>query len=77
MVAGNGVPWQLHFEIDFAGPGCGKKLILKTFVTILSFTFFGKTGNFAVLICYAYQYQQASAFQRKNKTHFTLNLVQN
>ena len=47
------VPWPLHIEIHFAGPGCGGKLMLKTFVTILFFTFWSKTGNFAVLICYA------------------------
>lgn len=70
------VPWLLHFKIHYAGPSCGRKLVLKTFVTILFFTFLGKTGVLLYWFATQYQYQQTCAFQRKSKTHFTSNLVQ-
>ena len=50
----------------------------KPLVTILFFNIFDKIGNFAVLWFAAqYQYPDTSTFRIKNKTLFTLNLMQN
>ena len=55
-----------------------ERINAKLVVTILFLKNFDKTSNCAVLmICYAVQYPQTSTFQCKNKTHFTLKLVQN
>ena len=49
----------------------GKRLIAIHFPD-----FFDRTGNFAVLICYAVPEPQTNLLQSKNKTHFVFNLVQ-
>ena len=49
----------------------------KPLETILLFKMFEKIGNFAVLICCAVPVLKTSIFQSKNKTQFTVNLVQN